>query len=165
MRDTKNYFIMAQKTILKGNPLDDDDVIYFYRNVLIPHETHLKCKWDDIVDKVVKQFKRDKGINSKQDIIQFLVKKKFSLARKRNKNIDSLLLISKKSGNQSNAKLLMGHIRNAFAHNNIRKEEDRYNFLDRGYFDKKTRSFKNEITMIGSIDCELLKKIINIFIK
>ena len=30
---------------------------------------------------------------------------------------------------------------------------------------KKTRSFKNEITMIGSIDCELLKKIINIFIK
>lgn len=156
---------MAEKLVLKGNPLDDDDVIYFYRKILIPYETHSKCKWDDIVDREVKQFKRDKGIHSKQDIIQFLVKKKFSLARKRNKNIENLLLISKKCKNQSNAKLLIGHIRNAFAHNNIRKEEDRYNFIDRGYFDKKTKSFKNEITMIGSIDCELLNKLINALIK
>ena len=154
---------MNEKLVLKGNPLDDDDVIYFYRKVLIPYETNpIKGDWN-CAKKSITQYKKRNEIKFKQKPILFCDKNQMRESLRSFNQGEVLLICLNK---RYKTPLFFNHIRNAFVHNNIRKDGCRYNVLDIDYFDKNINTpKKKQITMIGSIDCKLLKEIINTFIK
>ena len=128
--------------------LTDEEILFFYKSVFLFNETDAvrKSKWNKKIEEIEKQYH---------------TKIYFTCEKIKKSQKENILYIKKKFINQSHALIFIKHLRNAFAHNNIVKNGDKYCLYDEDIFlTNNTGKNKKEKTMQGAIECDFLRKIV-----
>ena len=137
---------MEDKIKSFNTPIDDDGLVLLFYKVAVSTKGN---SFSGINEKALKRFREDIGFTTKFNDLDSAVK---------SHETQNHLVFERLKKNDSYILTMLRHFRNAFCHNNVKKNEDGTYTLQDSWIDKDTN--RRKMTMFGNIDSDKLKALL-----